>query len=78
VNLLLLGEAVSALHDAANTDACAVLGPGTTRRAAVGFLPPLENRPILGQNLRLPLYPVWVVLGKAHYTVGTHTCAVLC
>jgi len=69
VNLILTGQAVPTLHNNDNKTQREVLGPGIRSRSEIGFIPPIENRPILGDYLKRPLFPIWVLLGKMHYTL---------
>lgn len=69
VNLLIIGKATASIHDASNTVACSLLGPGLEQAGQIGFLSPPNEQAMLGNCMKWPKLPIWVVLGGAHYTV---------
>jgi hypothetical protein len=69
VALLLSGRARAGIHDDSNEVAVSVLGPGVPCKQEVGLLVTGDQANMLGEHLRLPALPLWVVLGKAHFSV---------
>jgi hypothetical protein len=70
VNLMLTGRATSNVFDGVKGDAGMQLH-GCSVRAPVGFLALAEARGDLnvGDNLKSPRAPVWVVFAESHYSV---------
>lgn len=78
VNLMLFGRATPALHDATMESLNSIYGMGVEERCQIGFLPPISARSMVGNFMKKPVYPIWVVLGGAHYTTlwsGDHSLA---
>jgi hypothetical protein len=70
VNLLLTGAAVPYVFDGERNVDGAVLR-GVSRRADLGLLTLLEafGHVEVGQHLKTPRHPVWVVCSESHYTI---------
>jgi len=75
VNLMIFGRAYSNVFDGSKRigsikDGFCVL-QGAPRRASVGFLSLFEAYKCIevGQRLKCPLSPVWIVCAESHYTV---------
>lgn len=75
VNLMIFGRAYSNVFDGSkrigsNADGFCVL-QGAPRRAPVGFLSLFEAYKCIevGQRMKGPTFPVWIVCAESHYTV---------
>lgn len=71
VNLMLTGEAVSNVFDG-KKEMGGIMLSGVSRRNEIGFLTLLEALRYsskVGQNLKRPAVPIWVVGSSSHYTV---------
>lgn len=72
VNLLLCGQAVPNVFDGnMDLDNGMFVLKGISTRVEVGFLTLLESLNFckVGQNLKCPRWPIWVVGSESHYTV---------
>jgi hypothetical protein len=70
VNLLLSGKAVTNVFDGEQKLDSTTLS-GFTEQQEVGFLTLFEHHQhmTVGENLKNPVYPVWVVNSESHYTL---------
>ena len=70
VNLLLVGKAVSNVHDEDRSLDGLVL-KGIPKQSEIGYLTTLEkyNTYIVGNKLKNPIYPIWVLYMESHFTV---------
>ncbi|CAN7139366.1 ubiquitin carboxyl-terminal hydrolase MINDY-3 [Brassica rapa] len=71
VNLLLCGEAVPNVFDGRMDFGGGMFLKGISKNVEVGFLTLLESLNFckVGQNLKSPKWPIWVVGSESHYTV---------
>ncbi|XP_065880911.1 uncharacterized protein [Euphorbia lathyris] len=71
VNLLLCGEAVPNVFDGRMDLGGGMCLKGISTNVEVGFLTLLESLNFckVGQNLKCPKWPIWVVGSESHYTV---------
>ncbi|OWM90759.1 hypothetical protein CDL15_Pgr020722 [Punica granatum] len=71
VNLLLCGEAVANVFDGRMDLGGGMFLKGVSSNVEVGFLTLLESLNFckVGQNLKCPRWPIWVVGSESHYTV---------
>ncbi|EOA39951.1 hypothetical protein CARUB_v10008641mg [Capsella rubella] len=71
VNLLLCGEAVPNVFDGRMDLGGGMFLKGISKNVEVGFLTLLESLNFckVGQNLKCPKWPIWVVGSESHYTV---------
>lgn len=71
VNLLLCGEAVPNVFDGRMDLGGGMFLKGIPKNVEVGFLTLLESLNFckVGQNLKSPKWPIWVVGSESHYTV---------
>ncbi|MCL7024347.1 hypothetical protein MKW94_020436 [Papaver nudicaule] len=71
VNLLLCGKAVANVFDGRMDLGGGMFLKGIPTNVEVGFLTLLESLNFckVGQNLKSPKYPIWVVGSESHYTV---------
>ncbi|KAK8691887.1 hypothetical protein V6N13_075382 [Hibiscus sabdariffa] len=71
VNLLLCGQAVPNVFDGRMDLGGGMFLKGVTANVEVGFLTLLESLNFckVGQNLKCPKWPIWVVGSESHYTV---------
>ncbi|XP_044511398.1 ubiquitin carboxyl-terminal hydrolase MINDY-3-like [Mangifera indica] len=71
VNLLLCGQAVPNVFDGRMDLGGGMFLKGISTRVEVGFLTLLESLNFckVGQNLKFPKWPIWVVGSESHYTV---------
>ncbi|KAL9234172.1 hypothetical protein vseg_009071 [Gypsophila vaccaria] len=71
VNLLLSGEAVANVFDEKIDLGGGMFLKGVSTNVEVGFLTLLESLNFckVGQHLKTPKYPIWVVGSESHYTV---------
>ncbi|XP_044475354.1 ubiquitin carboxyl-terminal hydrolase MINDY-3-like [Mangifera indica] len=71
VNLLLCGQAVPNVFDGRMDLGGGMFLKGISTRVEVGFLTLLESLNFckVGQNLKCPKWPIWVVGSESHYTV---------
>lgn len=76
VNLMLTGKAVSNVFDgekslSEGTDSEGEKLKGVTKRSPIGFLSYLEcvGYVKVGENLKTPLFPIWVINSQSHYTL---------
>ncbi|KAL4335109.1 hypothetical protein GQ457_07G020400 [Hibiscus cannabinus] len=71
VNLLLCGQAVPNVFDGRMDLGGGMFLKGVSANAEVGFLTLLESLNFckVGQNLKRPKWPIWVVGSESHYTV---------
>ncbi|XP_010534039.1 PREDICTED: ubiquitin carboxyl-terminal hydrolase FAM188A-like [Tarenaya hassleriana] len=71
VNLLLCGEAVPNVFDGRMDLGGGMSLKGISKTVEVGFLTLLESLNFckVGQNLKCPKWPIWVVGSESHYTV---------
>ncbi|KAF3337651.1 protein FAM188A-like protein [Carex littledalei] len=71
VNLLLCGEAVPNVFDGKMDLGGGMSLKGISTNVEVGFLSLLESLNLckVGQNLKCPKWPIWVVGSESHYTV---------
>uniref|UniRef100_A0A1J3DKB8 Deubiquitinating enzyme MINDY-3/4 conserved domain-containing protein n=2 Tax=Noccaea caerulescens TaxID=107243 RepID=A0A1J3DKB8_NOCCA len=71
VNLLLCGEAVPNVFDGRMDLGGGMFLKGISKTVEVGFLTLLEslNYCKVGQNLKCPKWPIWVIGSESHYTV---------
>ncbi|KAJ7974065.1 hypothetical protein O6P43_004195 [Quillaja saponaria] len=71
VNLLLCGQAVPNLFDGRMDLGGGMFLKGISRNVEVGFLTLLESLNFckVGQHLKCPKWPIWVVGSESHYTV---------
>ncbi|CAN8302615.1 unnamed protein product [Cochlearia groenlandica] len=71
VNLLLCGEAVPNVFDGRMDLGGGMFLKGISKNVEVGFLTLLESLNFckVGQNLKSPKWPIWVIGSESHYTV---------
>merc|ERR1711871_412802 len=75
VNLMLIGRAFGQVFDGSRSlggePGSEVVLHGPSQRADVGFLSLFEayQHIEVGQNLKLPAHPVWVICSESHYSV---------
>mmetsp|Transcript_5270 Transcript_5270/g.8318 ORF Transcript_5270/g.8318 Transcript_5270/m.8318 type:complete len:826 (-) Transcript_5270:305-2782(-) len=69
VNLLLVGQATAGIHDDSNKEISAACGKGIQGPVDLGFFPPKPMAKLLGNHLKSPTFPIWVVLAKSHYSL---------
>uniref|UniRef100_A0A5B6ZUI3 ubiquitinyl hydrolase 1 n=1 Tax=Davidia involucrata TaxID=16924 RepID=A0A5B6ZUI3_DAVIN len=71
VNLLLCGQAVANVFDGRMDLGGGMFVKGISTTVEVGFLTLLESLNFckVGQNLKCPIWPIWVVGSESHYTV---------
>ncbi|KAI3993190.1 hypothetical protein MKX01_009933 [Papaver californicum] len=71
VNLLLCGKAVANVFDGSMDLGGGMFLKGIPTNVEVGFLTLLESLNFckVGQNLKSPKYPIWVIGSESHYTV---------
>lgn len=71
VNLLLCGKAVANVFDGSMDLGGGMSLKGIPTNVEVGFLTLLESLNFckVGQNLKSPKYPIWVIGSESHYTV---------
>ncbi|KAF4384129.1 hypothetical protein F8388_001367 [Cannabis sativa] len=71
VNLLLCGQAVPNVFDGRMDLGGGMFLKGISRTVEVGFLTLLESLNFckVGQNLKCPKWPIWVIGSESHYTV---------
>ncbi|XP_039041910.1 ubiquitin carboxyl-terminal hydrolase MINDY-3-like [Hibiscus syriacus] len=71
VNLLLCGQAVPNVFDGRMDFGGGMFLKGVSTNVEVGFLTLLESLNFckVGQNLKCPKWPIWVVGSESHYTV---------
>ncbi|CAH2035549.1 unnamed protein product [Thlaspi arvense] len=71
VNLLLCGEAVPNVFDGRMDLGGGMFLKGISKNVEVGFLTLLESLNFckVGQNLKCPRWPIWVIGSESHYTV---------
>ena len=71
MNLLLTGQATSNIMDGSVTMAPGLVVKGVSERSDIGYLTHLEalRYCVVGDNLKRPQYPVWVVGSSSHFTV---------
>ncbi|KFK24262.1 hypothetical protein AALP_AAs40498U000500 [Arabis alpina] len=71
VNLLLSGEAVPNVFDGKIDFGGNMFLQGISKHVEVGFLTLLESLGFctVGQNLKCPKWPIWVIGSESHYTV---------
>ncbi|KAK9740847.1 hypothetical protein RND81_03G065200 [Saponaria officinalis] len=71
VNLLLSGEAVANVFDEKIDLGAGMFLKGVSTNVEVGFLTLLESLNFckVGQHLKTPKYPIWVVGSESHYTI---------
>ncbi|KAM7259456.1 hypothetical protein ACFE04_015197 [Oxalis oulophora] len=71
VNLLLSGEAAPNLFDGRMDLGGGMFLKGISTSVEIGFLTLLESLNFckVGQNLKCPKYPIWVIGSESHYTV---------
>lgn len=71
VNLLLCGQAVPNVFDGRMDLGGGLSLKGISRTVEVGFLTLLESLNFckVGQNLKCPKWPIWVIGSESHYTV---------
>lgn len=71
MNLLLCGEAVPNVFDGRMDLGGGMFLKGISKTVEVGFLTLLEslNYCKVGQNLKCPKWPIWVIGSESHYTV---------
>ncbi|KAI3978739.1 hypothetical protein MKX01_015914 [Papaver californicum] len=71
VNLLLCGKAVANVFDGSMDLGGGMFLKGIPTNVEVGFLTLLESLNFckVGQNLKCPKYPIWVIGSESHYTV---------
>ncbi|KAG7594189.1 Ubiquitin interacting motif [Arabidopsis thaliana x Arabidopsis arenosa] len=71
VNLLLCGEAVPNVFDGRMDLGGGMFLKGISKNVDVGFLTLLESLNFckVGQNLKCPKWPIWVIGSESHYTV---------
>ncbi|XWS21775.1 hypothetical protein CRYUN_Cryun30bG0083700 [Craigia yunnanensis] len=71
VNLLLCGQAVPNVFDGRMDFGGGMFLKGISSKVEVGFLTLLESLNFckVGQNLKCPKWPIWVIGSESHYTV---------
>lgn len=74
VNLILVGEAISNVHDGSirlGDEVDAKVLKGISKPSSIGYLSLFEHYDSLkvGENLKCPTYPIFVVCSESHYTV---------
>ncbi|ESQ31061.1 hypothetical protein EUTSA_v10011324mg [Eutrema salsugineum] len=71
VNMLLCGEAVPNVFDGRMDLGGGMFLKGISKNVEVGFLTLLESLNFckVGQNLKCPKWPIWVIGSESHYTV---------
>lgn len=71
LNLIITGSATSHVFDGVKDISDGLLLEGISQRSDVGILTIHEAFKLLevGENLKTPVYPIWVIASESHYTV---------
>ena len=71
INLMLVGEARSNVHDGDNDLGDGLVLKGISRQSDIGFLTFFEAFGYfsVGENLKSPRVPIWIVCSESHYSV---------